>query len=178
MSYIGKTERNLKTRLSEYLDLLTSAISKHLTDSEYAKYILNIDNLFDNVNDCIFHETDTPHSYCHLIQNTKYYILLNLYIHNSRCTFSPNRNCFELDVKHFNNWLAPIERLHMTSQPPCWCSNSKIQNNFYSKIQNNFLIRLFCLEHQHDRHGFCWVGPWGTSASWSLGNALYRENSS
>jgi hypothetical protein len=30
------------------------------------------------------------------------------------------------------------------------------------------LIRLFCLEHQHCRHGFCWVGPWGMSA-----NALY-----
>jgi hypothetical protein len=27
------------------------------------------------------------------------------------------------------------------------------------------LIRLFCLEHQHGRHGFCWVGPWGMSAN-------------
>ena len=25
------------------------------------------------------------------------------------------------------------------------------------------LIRLFCLEHQHGRHGFCRVGPWGMS---------------
>jgi hypothetical protein len=33
---------------------------------------------------------------------------------------------------------------------------------FQSKII--FKIRLFCLEHQHGRHGFCWVGPWGMSA--------------
>ena len=31
------------------------------------------------------------------------------------------------------------------------------------------LIRFFCLEHQHGRHGFCWVGPWGMNA-----NALYE----
>jgi hypothetical protein len=32
------------------------------------------------------------------------------------------------------------------------------------------LIRFFCLKHQHGRHGFCWVGPWGMSV-----NALFRH---
>jgi hypothetical protein len=27
------------------------------------------------------------------------------------------------------------------------------------------LIRPFCLEHQHGRHGFCWVGPRRMSAN-------------
>jgi hypothetical protein len=43
-----------------------------------------------------------------------------------------------------------IERLHMTSLV------------FQFK---RILIRLFCLEQQHGRHGFYWVGPWRMSAN-------------
>ena len=69
-SYIGKTERNLETRLSEHLDPLKSAISKHLNDCEYANYlVVDINNLYDNVNDCKLPETDTPYSHIDLLHN-------------------------------------------------------------------------------------------------------------
>jgi hypothetical protein len=32
------------------------------------------------------------------------------------------------------------------------------------------IIRIFCLEHQHGHHGFCWVDPWKMSA-----NALFTS---
>ena len=50
-SYIGKTERNLHTRLKEHLDPAKSAISKHLTNCDNADYLININNLYDNVFD-------------------------------------------------------------------------------------------------------------------------------
>ena len=68
MSYIGKTERNLNTRLKEHLDPAKSAISKHLTDCDNANYLIGISNLYDNV----FVQTgDSPHySFTNIIQNS------------------------------------------------------------------------------------------------------------
>ena len=44
-SYIGKTERNLATRLSEHSDPQKSSISKHLSECEHANYILNLNHI-------------------------------------------------------------------------------------------------------------------------------------
>jgi hypothetical protein len=38
------------------------------------------------------------------------------------------------------------------------CSCDVITGKVYSI--KRILIRLFCLEHQLGRHGFCWVSPW------------------
>ena len=69
-SYIGKTERNLNTRLKEHLDPAKSAISKHLTDCDNANYLININNLYDNVYDSDSQTDDSPHySFTNIIQN-------------------------------------------------------------------------------------------------------------
>ena len=49
-TYIGKTVRNLRTRLSEHAKLNTSAVSEHLTTCEHARHIADLHNLYDNVN--------------------------------------------------------------------------------------------------------------------------------
>ena len=70
-SYIGKTERNLATRLSEHSDPQKSSISKHLSECEHANYILNLNCIFDNLNDINESDTnkpDTPLSFHNLIQ--------------------------------------------------------------------------------------------------------------
>ena len=68
--YIGKTERNLNTRLKEHLDRAKSAISKHLTDCDNANYLININNLYDNVFDSDSQTGDSPHySFTNIIQN-------------------------------------------------------------------------------------------------------------
>ena len=64
MSYVGKTERNLATRLSEHLDHVKSAVSKHLIDCDDENYLPNMNNLFDNLND-----SDSSYSYAELITN-------------------------------------------------------------------------------------------------------------
>ena len=69
-SYIGKTERNLNTRLKEHLDPAKSAISKHLTDCDNANYLININNLYDSVFDSDSQTGDSPHySFTNIIQN-------------------------------------------------------------------------------------------------------------
>ena len=69
-SYIGKTERNLNTRLKEHLDPARSAISKHLNDCDNANYLININNLYDNVFDSDSQTGDSPHySFTNIIQN-------------------------------------------------------------------------------------------------------------
>ena len=69
-SYIGKTERNLNTRLKEHFDPAKSAISKHLTDCDNANYLININNLYDNVFDIDSQTGDSPHySFTNIIQN-------------------------------------------------------------------------------------------------------------
>ena len=69
-SYIGKTERNLNTRLKEHLDPAKSAISKHLTDGDNANYLININNLYDSVFDSDSQTGDSPHySFTNIIQN-------------------------------------------------------------------------------------------------------------
>ena len=70
-SYIGKTERNLATRLSEHSDPQKSSISKHLSECEHANFILNLNHMFDNLNDINDSDTvklDTPLSFHNLIQ--------------------------------------------------------------------------------------------------------------
>ena len=70
-SYVGKTERNLATRLSEHSDPQKSSISKHLSECEHANYILNLNHIFDNLNDINDSDTnkpDTPLSFHNLIQ--------------------------------------------------------------------------------------------------------------
>jgi hypothetical protein len=37
------------------------------------------------------------------------------------------------------------------------------------------LIRLFSLEHQHGRHGFCWVGSWGMNVNALLSKTFNEE---
>ena len=59
-SYIGKTERNLATRLSEHSDPQKSSIAKHLSECEHANYILNLNHIFDNLNDIIGKNTNKP----------------------------------------------------------------------------------------------------------------------
>ena len=59
-SYIGKTERNLATRLSEHSDPQKSSIAKHLSECEHANYILNLNHIFDNLNDINDKGTNKP----------------------------------------------------------------------------------------------------------------------
>ena len=49
-TYIGKTIRNLRKRLTEHARLNTSAVSEHLTTCENARHIADLHNLYDNVN--------------------------------------------------------------------------------------------------------------------------------
>ena len=67
-SYIGKTERNLATRSSELSDRQKNSISKHLSECEHANYILNLNHIFDNLNDSDTKQPDTPLSFHNLIQ--------------------------------------------------------------------------------------------------------------
>ena len=65
---IGKTERNLATRLSEHSDPQKSSIAKHLSECEHANfYILNLNHIFDNLNDKDTNKPDTPLSRHNLI---------------------------------------------------------------------------------------------------------------
>ena len=59
-SYIVKTERNLATRLSEHSDSQKSLIAKHLSECEHANYILNLNHIFDNLNDINDKDTNKP----------------------------------------------------------------------------------------------------------------------
>ena len=65
-TYIGKTVRNLRTRLTEHAKSNTSAVSEHLTTCEHARHIADLHNLFDNVNDL---NPDKPFSDYELITN-------------------------------------------------------------------------------------------------------------
>ena len=65
-TYIGKTVRNLRTRLTEHAKLNTSAVSEHLTTCEHARHIADLHNLYDNVNDL---NPDKPFSDYELITN-------------------------------------------------------------------------------------------------------------
>ena len=67
-----KTERSLATRLSEHSDPLKSSISKHLSECEHGNFILNLNHIFDNLNDINDSDADTPDtrlSFHNLIQN-------------------------------------------------------------------------------------------------------------
>ena len=64
-TYIGKTVRNLRTRLTEHAKLNTSAVSEHLTTCEHARHIADLHNLY-NVNDL---NPDKPFSNYELLTN-------------------------------------------------------------------------------------------------------------
>ena len=55
---IGKIEGNLATRLSEHSDPLQSSNSKHLSECEHSNFILNLNHMFENLNDI----NDTRHA--------------------------------------------------------------------------------------------------------------------
>ena len=58
------------SRVFEHLDPAKSAISKHLTDCDNANYLININNLYDNVLDNDSLTGDSPHySFTNIIQN-------------------------------------------------------------------------------------------------------------
>ena len=59
-SYIGKTERNLATRLSEHSDPQKSSIAKHLWECEHTNYILSLNHIFYNFNDINDKDTNKP----------------------------------------------------------------------------------------------------------------------
>ena len=65
-TYIGKTVRNLRTRLTEHAKLNTSAVSEHLTTCEHARHIADLHNLYDNFN---YLNPDKPFSDYELITN-------------------------------------------------------------------------------------------------------------
>ena len=65
-TYIGKTVRNLRTRLTEHAKLNTSAVSEHLKTCEHARHITDLYNLYDNINDL---NPDKPFSNYELIAN-------------------------------------------------------------------------------------------------------------
>ena len=59
-SYIGKTERNLATRLSEHSHPQKSSIAKHLSECEHANYILNLNHILVSLNDINDKDTNKP----------------------------------------------------------------------------------------------------------------------
>ena len=65
-TYIGKTVRNLRTRLTEHAKLNTSTVSEHLTSCENARHITDLHNLYDNIIDL---NPDKPSSNYELIAN-------------------------------------------------------------------------------------------------------------
>ena len=99
-TYIGKTVRNLRTRLTEHAKLNTSAVSEHLTTCEHARHITDLHNLYDNINDL---NPDKPFSNHELTaNNTK--ILQSLQHTNS-------------------NILIFLELLHIKSKRPALINN-------------------------------------------------------
>ena len=82
-AYIGKTERNLATRLSEHSDPSKSAISKHLTDCEHANFIVDLNNLYDNLNNSDIHQPDTSFTHLDLLRTNNTKIFQSLQDNNS-----------------------------------------------------------------------------------------------
>ena len=102
-TYIGKTVRNLHTRLAEHSKFNNiSAISEHLTTCEHAKHVTDLHNLYENVNDL---RPDNPFTNYELIaNNTK--ILQSLQHTNS-------------------NLLLFLEALHIKFKRPALSSGLK-----------------------------------------------------
>ena len=68
-TYLGKTVRSLRTRLSEHAKFNSSVISEHLTTCEHAKHVTDLHNLYDNVNDIESDRLFTNHEL--ITKNTK-----------------------------------------------------------------------------------------------------------
>ena len=97
-AYIGKTERNLKTRVSEHLDPHKSPISQHLNDCENVAFLHHLNNLYDNLNDQHNNNTDKTFSHQHFLQtNTK---IIHSLAHNN------------------SNLLLFLEALHIKYKKP------------------------------------------------------------
>ena len=95
-AYIGKTERNLATQLSEYSDPLKSAISKHLTDCEH--------NLYDNSD---IQQPDTSFTHLDLLRtNTK--ILHSLQNKNSNLLLFLEAQAIQLFVNIAPHISLPV----------------------------------------------------------------------
>ena len=109
-AYIGKTERNLAARLSQHSDPLKSAISKHLTDCEHANFILDLNNLYDNLNNFDIHQPDTSFTYLDLLRtNTK--ILHSLQNNNSNLLlFLKALHIHKVQKTRTKQWSQGIER--------------------------------------------------------------------
>ena len=123
-SYIGKTERNLHTRLKEHLDPAKSAISKHLTDCDNADYLINFNNLYDNVFDSDSHTGDSPHySFTNIIQNNTR-ILHSLKFSNS-------------------NLLLFLEALHIKFKKPELNSGLKASKELVVFPQSITLVNIY-----------------------------------
>ena len=99
-SYIGKTERNLATCLSEHSDPQKSLIAKHFSECEHANYIVNLNHIFDNLNDINHKDTnkpDTPLSRHNLIMaNTQ---TLHTLKHTNSPTFSYSLKLYILNIE-------------------------------------------------------------------------------
>ena len=109
-AYIGKTERNLATRLSEHSDPLKSAISKHLTDCEHANFILDLNNLYDNLNNSDIHQPDTSFTHLDLLRtNTK--ILHSLQNNNSNLLLFLEALHIKLKKPELNSGLKASKEL-------------------------------------------------------------------
>lgn len=108
MSYIGKTERNLETRLCEHLDPSKSAISKHLTDCDHANYLVDMNNIFDNLNDS--DETVAPFSHSELISNNTS-ILHSLNYNNSNLLLFLEALHIKFKKPELNNGLKASKEL-------------------------------------------------------------------
>ena len=97
-------ERNLNTRLKEHLDSEKSAISKHLTDCDNANYLININNLYDNVLDSDSHTGEAviiPSLILYKITQ-KFFTLWNSRIQVCFCFLKP----FKLNLKNQNLTVA------------------------------------------------------------------------
>ena len=65
-TYISKTVRNLRARLTKHAKLNTSAVSEHLTSCEHARHMTDLHNLYGNINEV---NPDKPFSNYELIAN-------------------------------------------------------------------------------------------------------------
>ena len=88
-SYIGETERNLSTRLSEHSDPPKSSIYKHLSECEHANFILNFNLNLNDINDCDADKRTRHYPFTISSKSTlKFFTLLNI----------PTLTCFSLKL--------------------------------------------------------------------------------
>ena len=92
-SYIGKTERCLKSRLLEHSDRTKSAVGHHFYNCGNVRHIVDMHHLFDRLNDKTTDSDDVS------------IFISNLIINNSRIVHSPNSRT--------SNFLLFLEALYI-----------------------------------------------------------------